>query len=533
MRGQRPSFSSIFRLYARLSSASRAGIVLVTTLSIAGRLVVLLTALAVGESNVERATLFGIVAVAVYGGQRLTQSLIRARVERDLYHQAVESLLRADALEIAAERSQRVVLEGVYFGMQLAQSMPQLIADLVAVVIILPVLATFTTRILSTAAITLFAIGVAALLARRISQRAEAAANEAYEGLANALVVALEARVEIVAAGGDDRFGERFRSLTARYVTQADRAGAAGSLLGRAPLLLGLAVVGAVALLDPSVRQEISVAVVTKAVVFAACLPPVLSAVMGLQGAGRAVALLAPFLQLTEGRVRDDGIGGAQPKLPAKIEMEDVSFRYGSEDPLACEKLSISWDEERPLVLEGENGSGKSTVLRLLAGLRIPTGGRITIGGYDLTQIDRRAFRQRVAYLPQRPYLGESHASIRSAFHIHAPEASDDEIAGALERVGLLKALRGQDVLSEQVGTLSSGQRQRLALARLLLRDANVLILDEPDANLDPEGLALVLDLLHEEKSKKKLIAIAIHSTALASIGQTTVKLTRRRDEAD
>jgi ABC-type transport system involved in cytochrome bd biosynthesis fused ATPase/permease subunit len=181
------------------------------------------------------------------------------------------------------------------------------------------------------------------------------------------------------------------------------------------------------------------------------------------------------------------------------------------------------------LVLQGRNGSGKSTLLRLLLGLARPLSGAITVGGADLFDLDLDAWRRSVAFLPQRPYVPER-ATVREAIGLLVRDASDDEMRASLTRVGLWAALAAHapDPLETRVGTLSVGERQRLALARMLCQPSAVVLLDEPDANLDAEGIALVARLVRE-LSQDRMVAVAAHTPALLAVAEQIVALSEGR----
>jgi ABC-type bacteriocin/lantibiotic exporter with double-glycine peptidase domain len=516
-------------LLKRATSGTRAGLAVAVVLALGSRLAVIATAVAVGEGGVTRAAIVaGVVTTLCLAGQRLVLLLTRARCERDLQRAVVDALLESDVIDVARERTQRVVFEGTYHAVPVvAASLPALVSDAVAAIVIVPLLiATFPERILATGALALVAIVLAVLVARRLAQRGEARANAAYEEVADALLLAVEGRLEIVARGGERAFEERFATLTDRYVRAADRVGVVSAWLGRAPLVVGAAAVAAIALVDVSSREQLSAALFTRALVLAACLPPLFGAVVGVQAVARNLALSGPLAQLLVGaRRREVGTTKDLPSLPATFEVDQVSFRYADGLPLVLDGVSFTWTAQEPLLLLGENGSGKSTLLKLFIGLRRPTAGTIRIGGRDLSSIDLRALRRSFVYLPQRPYLGEAYGTVRAAVRIALPEVSDDAIFGVLERVGLLGVVRAHGGLEATIGTLSAGQRQRLALARVLLQRAAVVILDEPDANLDRDGIALVASLVKEMSAEGRMVALAAHTPDLAALSTQPVVL--------
>jgi ABC-type bacteriocin/lantibiotic exporter with double-glycine peptidase domain len=214
--------------------------------------------------------------------------------------------------------------------------------------------------------------------------------------------------------------------------------------------------------------------------------------------------------------------------------IKNLTFAYRADAAPVLQGLSVDWTPAEPLVLEGRNGSGKSTLLRLLLGLRFPDHGAIELAGHDLRDLDLVALRRQMAYLPQRPYLGEPQTTLRDAIHLLEPDATDEATLAALNRVELLRALRGrgEDPLEVSVGDLSAGQRQRLALARVLLRDAKVVLLDEPDANLDRSGIALVSSVVGELGARGVMVAIAAHTPELAELSPLRVSLDKESNLA-
>ena len=167
--------------------------------------------------------------------------------------------------------------------------------------------------------------------------------------------------------------------------------------------------------------------------------------------------------------------------------------------------------------------------LRLLLALAVPHTGRVTIGGADLAELDADAWRHNVAFLPQRPYLPLG-ADLRSTVRLLVPAASDARIRESLELVGLMGPLQrvAPDPLSVRVHTLSVGQRQRVALARMLCRDASLFVLDEPDANLDRAGIALVAGLVRTLSRTHKIL-IAAHTPELVALADRVIELHRGR----
>ena len=191
----------------------------------------------------------------------------------------------------------------------------------------------------------------------------------------------------------------------------------------------------------------------------------------------------------------------------APITMRDVTLAYPGRPAPALAGVSLQISPGEHIVITGPSGAGKSSLLAVLLGLAEPTAGRVEISGTDLAQLDIRAWRNRLAWVPQHPYLFAG--TLAANIALGCPAASREQIARAAHLAGaddLLAALpAGLDTpLGERGGGLSSGQRQRIALARAFLRDAPLLLLDEPASHLDPgaaRDLSAVLGRLMADRT--------------------------------
>lgn len=157
--------------------------------------------------------------------------------------------------------------------------------------------------------------------------------------------------------------------------------------------------------------------------------------------------------------------------------------------------------------LVGPNGAGKTTLLRVIATATSPSRGEVTIFG-DSTRTNPDAVRQRVGLFVAQAYVyGELTPleNLRFAATMYGRHPSDEELLGRLERVGLAK------VAEARVRTFSQGMLQRLALARAILNDAAVMLLDEPYTALDTDGLRLVDTLIDELRTAGRTVIMATH----------------------
>ena len=193
------------------------------------------------------------------------------------------------------------------------------------------------------------------------------------------------------------------------------------------------------------------------------------------------------------------------------LAIEGISVTYPDALAPALHNVSFNVTRGQTLAVIGSSGSGKTTLTRLLLRLLEPDAGRVTLGGVDSRTFTRAAWRSSFAYVPQAAQLFPG--SVRDNLTLFG-RGSDDQLWAVLEQVGLkaeIAALPDQLEfrLGENGAGLSGGQGQRLAIARALLLDADILILDEPTASLDSASEGIVRDTLLSLRGEKTVIVIA------------------------
>jgi len=264
------------------------------------------------------------------------------------------------------------------------------------------------------------------------------------------------------------------------------------------------------------------------------------------------VLLLTPELYIplrslaAQFHVSADGLAAAErildlieaPETPAvgtdrvpdpwrSLRLRDISLRNEERGSKLLDGFDLTIERGEVVALVGPSGAGKSTVAALLLGLRTPDGGTITVDGTDLATLDLRGWRTNVAWVPQRPTVFRG--SVRDNIAIGNPSASIEQIDRASKAAGLDEVVadlpRGYESdIGEGARGLSAGETRRLALARALARSAQLVILDEPTANLDAESGESIAASIRELGADRAVLLIA-HSPELARSADRIVRI--------
>lgn len=221
--------------------------------------------------------------------------------------------------------------------------------------------------------------------------------------------------------------------------------------------------------------------------------------------------------------------GIAVPPSPADVpvRLEGVSFSYPARPGQVLEAVDLELFPGEAVALVGPSGAGKSTIAALLLRLVEPTRGRVTVGAVDLTRCDSRAWRSQVAWVPQRPTLFRG--TVADNVRLGDPAAEAERVRAAAALAGADRFIRNlprgyETVVGEGGRPLSAGEVQRIALARAFLRDAPLVILDEPTANLDRESAELVAEALERLRAGRTVL-LAVHRPELAVRADRVVRL--------
>jgi ABC-type multidrug transport system fused ATPase/permease subunit len=422
----------------------------------------------------------------------------------------------------ASEESkvEAAVFEGRAAAEQLLlSSIPSLLANVAAIAGVLFALGNFDSRALT--GVLLIVLSFLAFgLVRRTTFRWLDAVWQKYLQVCLGMLTAFHASTEISASGQAEAYGSQMKTKVEEWTSAAASTERSVAVLERVPVVIMALCV--LALATTFHRPEASALLK-----LASIAPMTLAALRSAQDIvriGPKMATLAPFLE-----TREQELGKARPlpSFPIVIEFKQVSFSYASSSYLPLIRaLSFRCKAGEVIGVRGPNGSGKSTLLKLVLGLEVPSGGTIALSDSALQAVNLDGWRQSVSYLPQRPYLPERF-TVREVFRLTIPDISDEDAIASLRLTEVWEKLASSasgDPLGTPLGTLSVGERQRVALARAFARSAPVILLDEPDENLDARGVDVLRRLILARRSDG-LIVVSAHNREILDVADAIVDL--------
>lgn len=203
---------------------------------------------------------------------------------------------------------------------------------------------------------------------------------------------------------------------------------------------------------------------------------------------------------------------GSERSWKGSIALQRVSFRYSQLSEPSLLGVSFQARAGEMVAITGPNGAGKSTLLRMILGLYKPQAGQVSLDGMDIRQMSEVELRRAIAYVPQTVRL--FHGSIAQNLRLANPLASDEDMRQACRIAGILEEIEAMEegfdtrVGDQRVWHLNAGFRQKIALARAFIKDAPILLLDEPAQNLDDAGDRALIDALKSQKGKRTIIMV-------------------------
>ena len=232
---------------------------------------------------------------------------------------------------------------------------------------------------------------------------------------------------------------------------------------------------------------------------------------LSIQEASISLKRISEIYEVEKEQDEDDFEKVKIEKIDGDIELNNVTFRYGSRSPV-LKDVSIKIPKGKKVALVGESGSGKTTISKLILKYYTPEDGKININGYNIEELDLYSLRQNISYVPQNVELFSG--TIKDNITLGRPNASYGEIKAACENSGcseFIERLPGKygTFLEEAGGGLSGGEKQRLALARALIKKPKFMILDEATSNLDFISEAKIFNTLFKKGRNITMLIIA------------------------
>ncbi|HTW40961.1 MAG TPA: thiol reductant ABC exporter subunit CydD [Solirubrobacteraceae bacterium] len=227
------------------------------------------------------------------------------------------------------------------------------------------------------------------------------------------------------------------------------------------------------------------------------------------------------------------GLGTPRVPDPARepVRLRAVDYEYPLRPGRVLERIDLELAAGEITALVGRSGAGKSTIARLIMRLADPSAGEVSCGGADLRAIDVERWRAQIAWVPQRPQLFAG--TVAENIRLGAGDADAERVREAARAAGALAFIEGlaqgfDTPVGEDGVRLSAGQRQRIALARAILRDARLLVFDEPTAHLDETGAARIAELLPALAAGRTVLLI-VHHPQLAEHAHRLVRIEHGR----
>jgi ATP-binding cassette subfamily C protein len=229
--------------------------------------------------------------------------------------------------------------------------------------------------------------------------------------------------------------------------------------------------------------------------------------------------------------LKEEHAGRPAPELDDRIDLAGVSFEYDGKPILKDLSLTIPAGELTTII--GRSGSGKTTIIDMLAGLQAPSGGRVLIDGVPLSEIDVRDWRHKIGYAPQDTVL--LHDTILNNVTLGDPDLDEAAARRALEQADAWEFVAAMPEglhtsVGERGARVSAGQRQRIMLARALAHQPRLLILDEATSALDPVSEAAICRTLRALRGQLTIVAVS-HQPALAEFADSVYRLSEGRLE--
>lgn len=277
--------------------------------------------------------------------------------------------------------------------------------------------------------------------------------------------------------------------------------------------------------------------IIASSMIAGRCLAPlgqVAGLMMQYQNARTSLGSVDSYMQMPVERPAEKNFV-PRPFLDGSIEFRELSFTYPGTTQPSLDKINLTFKAGEKVGIIGRIGSGKTTLEKLVLGLYEPTSGAVLIDGIDIKQMDPADLRRAIGYVPQDPVL--FYGSLKYNLTMGAPFADDARMLEVARIAGIeefaARHPEGYDMMiAERGDSLSGGQRQSVAIARALINDPPILLLDEPSSNMDNQSEAALKRRLKEAAAGKTMVLIT-HRTALLELVDRLIVIDNGRVMAD
>ncbi|RMF50127.1 MAG: thiol reductant ABC exporter subunit CydC [Chloroflexota bacterium] len=362
-------------------------------------------------------------------------------------------------------------------------------------------------------------------LARQLTRRSGAAAVAARSALNAEVVDMAQGMADVIAFNGQARQAAKIRAAAEALSCAQRHIGRVGALqMASINLLINLCALAVLILAAPRVEGVLLATLVLAAVASFEAIAPLPSAAAHLQTQLSAAQSLYSVVDAAPLVIEPS----APLPMPSActLHVENLRFRYAESEPYALDGITLTLPQGSAFAIVGGSGGGKTTLVNLILRFWDYQEGLIALGGVDIRRLASAELRARIGVVTQQTYLFNT--SIYENLRIAKRDATEEEIIAAAQRAQLHEFIaRLPEGYQTRVGefglNLSGGERQRLAIARALLKDAPLLILDEPTANLDAQTERDLLTALQELMQGRTVLLITHRLLGLEQMAQILV----------
>jgi len=356
-------------------------------------------------------------------------------------------------------------------------------------------------------------------LAARAGRHSGLREAPARAGLSAELVELVSGAAELAVYGREQQWAQRIEQADAKLAaTERPGAWISGITSGFGVAIGGAAMIAVAAIGVQATAEGHLDGVLLAGIVFLTI--GAFEAVVGLPDAAQRLTACAQAAARLES-VTEAPAPVADPSSPAPLPLggslsfEAVSVQFEGREQAALSDVCATLAPGSRVALVGASGAGKTTLASCAVRFLDPSSGRVTLGGIDIRELSQDALRSAVRLVSQDAYLFTT--TVAQNVRLAAPEASDEQILGALSRAGLGPWIASlpdgiETLVGEEGAEVSGGQRGRIALARGFISPSQVVILDEPTANLDAAGARDLLSAIGSERSDRRAMLVITHT---------------------